>query len=68
MTTDDHGKYIHLGHGYDKDWMFIKDDKELKEWTKDGSMEEGDIIVEVAAIYRVKENKVITIELEKDTS
>lgn len=65
MTTDNRGKYVHLGNGYDKDWLFIKDDKELEEWKKDGSLEEGEIIVEVKAVYIVKENKVITIELEK---
>jgi hypothetical protein len=65
MTIEDNGKYVHLGKGYDKEWMFIKDDKELEEWKNDGSFEEDEIIVEVKAVYRVKKNVAVTFELEK---
>ena len=59
MATDDNGKYVHLGSGYDKDWLFIKDDKELELWKQDGSLTEREYIVEVKRVFRVK-NEVTT--------
>ena len=63
--SDYEGKYIHLGDSYDKDWFFIKDDKELDKCKKDGSFEGSDIIVEVKAIYRVNRITTVTFDLVK---
>jgi hypothetical protein len=67
MTIKDSGKYVHLGHSYDKDWCFIEDDKELQEWLKDGSLAEDDIIVEVKAIYKIKKNVTMSLELDQQS-
>lgn len=35
----------------------IDDDKELELWLSDGSLEEGDYVIEVKKIYQVKTDK-----------
>ena len=66
MTIQKTGKYVKLDadlEGYN----FIKDDKELQEWWGDGSIQAGDIIVEVKSIHHVIETRKLEfIEGEKN--
>lgn len=65
MTIEDLSKYVHLGNGYDKDWFFIKDDKELQECLKDYSFDEDEYVVEIKKIYKIKKNVETTFSLEE---
>jgi hypothetical protein len=65
MTIEDLSKYVHLGNGYDKDWFFIKDDKELQECLKDYSVDEDEYVIEIKKIYKVKKNVETTFSLEE---
>jgi hypothetical protein len=58
-------KYVHLGNGYDKDWFFIMDEKELQECLKDYSVDEDEYVVEIKKIYKVKKNVETTFSLEE---
>jgi len=61
----DLGKYVKLGDSYDKDWSFIQDDAELEVYRTDGSLDEGDFVVEVKAIYKVRRKETITYDLQE---
>jgi len=60
--NEEQSKYVHLGRGYDKDWFFMKDDKELEECKKDYSFDEDDYIVEIKRIFKIKKNVIMELE------
>ena len=63
--SEDKGKYVFLGSGYDKDWFFIKDDVELETCKNDSSFEDGEIVVEIKAVYKLRKKTTVTFELQK---
>jgi hypothetical protein len=61
---EEYNKYVHLENGSDySQWHFIKDDDELEEYKKDGSLEDGEYIIEIAKIFKINEIVKTTIEL-----
>ena len=60
------GKYLLLEDKYDRAWQFIKDDETLQEYLKDGSLDDGDLIIEVRVIHKAVQKKYIELEEVKE--
>lgn len=48
-------KFVFLDKGYERRWSFIENDKELADYMQDGSLEEGEYIVEIKKLFKIKQ-------------
>jgi hypothetical protein len=57
MTEEEEStKYVYVTRKYGDDrWYFIKNDAELETWKKEDSFVDGDYIVEIKKLIKVKE-------------
>lgn len=64
--NEENAKYVYITRKYGDDrWYFIKDDIDLEKWKKEDSFVDGDYIVEIKKLIKVKEIVETRLEFEE---